>query len=148
MQPSCWHHTSLAVRDLDPAIRFYGAAFGFEVVFREDGMTREIAAIAGAPGLVCDLAQLRAGRSGHVLELVAFRPATGVLEPAARPFATGCAHVAFLVDDLDRAMREVEGLGAERLGEVTRFDEGLSVYYREPAGSFFEMEMLRQTVPS
>ena len=35
---------------------------------------------------------------------------------------------------------DMVALGAVRVGKVTQFSKGRSVYYREPAGSFFEIE--------
>lgn len=133
-----WHHTSLAVSDLDVAIRFYGDAFGYRLLFREDGMAGQIQSIAGEPGLTCDIAQLAADASPHVLELVRFHGSFSAAHD--KPFRPGMAHIAFVALDLDATMARVEALGAVRLGEVTRFEEGRCAYYREPAGSFFELE--------
>jgi catechol 2,3-dioxygenase-like lactoylglutathione lyase family enzyme len=139
MAVKVWHHTSLAVSDLDRAIEFYRRAFGYDLLFAERGMADQIARMTGIPGQTCDLAQLRAPVSSHVLELIAFRGAAAG-EP--KPLRPGAAHICFHVDDLEAALARVEGLGAVRLGEITRFDEGRSVYCREPAGSFFELEQL------
>ena len=79
-------------------------------------MSDQIADMAGIEGLTCDLAQLRSTLGDHVLELIAFRPPERGTPP----------------------------LGAARVGEITAFDEGRSVYCREPAGSFFEMEEFRK----
>ena len=92
--PVRWAHTSLAVDDLDTALRFYREAFGFDLRFEERGMTDQIRGMTGIAEVTCDLAQLSSPISSHVLELIAFR---GV--PAARaswaPTAAGRAHVAF-----------------------------------------------------
>lgn len=136
-----WHHTSLAVADIDRAMAFYRAAFGYEVLFEERGMAAQIASMTGVPGLVCDLVQMRSPISGHVLELISFK---GQGMGAPKPLRPGMAHVAFYVDDLDEALAKIEKLGAVRLGEITQFDEGRSVYVREPAGSFLELEELRK----
>ena len=89
-----WHHSSLAVSDLDAAIAFYRDAFGYEVAFEERGMSDQIADMAGIEGLTCDLAQLRSALGDHVLELIAFHPperGTPPLEAASlRP---GAAHI-------------------------------------------------------
>jgi catechol 2,3-dioxygenase-like lactoylglutathione lyase family enzyme len=129
-----WSHSALAVVDLDRAVAFYCTAFGFEVCFEARGMTDLIACIAGVEGLGCDLAQLRHPDSPHVLELIAFRNPAADVE--ARP---PVGHVAFQVADLDPALVAVGTLGAEQVGEVTRFPEGRSVYCREPGGSVFEL---------
>ena len=138
-----WHHSSLAVSDLTTGVNFYCAAFGYKIEFEERDMRTEIEQIAGIPGLSCDLAQLRAPYSDHVLELIAFhKPPAESVNTIRAPIYPGLAHIAFLVDDLNLAMKKVESLGARRLGTVTHFSEGDSVYYREPAGSFIEMEQL------
>ena len=104
-------------------------------------MAAQIASMTGVPGLVCDLVQMRSPISGHVLELIAFKGQSG---GEVKPLQPGMAHVAFYVDDLDEALAKVEKLGAVRLGEITQFDEGRSVYVREPAGSFLELEELKK----
>jgi catechol 2,3-dioxygenase-like lactoylglutathione lyase family enzyme len=136
-----WVHTGLAVRDLDRASAFYQAAFGYELAFREGGISREIAEITGVDGQVCDLAQLRSPHSGHVLELLQFHgfeaSESGLPEAPLRP---GQAHLAFTVEDLDEALNHVRSLGAVMVGQIAGFPEGRAVYCREPGGSFFEME--------
>jgi predicted enzyme related to lactoylglutathione lyase len=136
LDPLVWEHSSLAVDDLDRSVAFYEAAFGYNVTFAERGMTRLIEQISGIPGLECDLAQLRRRGSEHVLELIAFRHPAAEAGSRGRPPA---GHVAFCVTDLERALGAVEELGAARLGEVTTFPDGRSVYCREPGGSVFEL---------
>ena len=140
-RPRRWHHTSLAVTDIDLAIAFYKAVLGLEIIFQERGMAGQIASITGVPDLVCDLVQMRYQGADQVLEFIAFRPAgsTG-LDPDAVPLRPGCAHVAFYVDNLEKSLALVEAHGAVRLGEITEFSDGRSVYCRAPGGSFFEME--------
>ncbi len=135
-----WHHTSLAVNNLDQAINFYKAAFGFkEEIFRERGMTNQIQSMVGLSGVTCDIAQLRSPFSGQILELIAFQHL-----PAGReehgPTRAGTAHIALKVVDLDRALHEVRLLGAEPIGEITEFSDGRAVYCREPSGTVFELE--------
>jgi predicted enzyme related to lactoylglutathione lyase len=136
-----WIHTGLAVRDLDRASAFYQAAFGYEVVFSEREISREIADITGLEGQVCDLAQLRSPLSGHVLELLQFygfeRSESSVPQAPLRP---GQAHIAFAVGNLDEALNHVRSLGAVMVGRIANFPEGRAVYCREPGGTFFEME--------
>ncbi len=133
-----WDHTSLAVADLDRALAFYRAAFGYEVLFVERGMAAQIERIVGLPGLRCDLAQLRSPISGHTLELIAFRDVPPGREEHG-PTRAGAAHLAFNVHDLDAAVDEVRALGATVLGEATDFEDGRSVYCREPSGTVFEL---------
>lgn len=137
-----WVHTSLAVEDFQAAIRFFEEAFGFEMHFKEEGMNRQIESIAGTKDLICDLAILRNRASGHMLELIEFKPPLGLPEGDRRPFRPGAAHVAFVVEDLATAKAAVEALGAITLGEVTSFEDGPSIYCRVPGGAFIEIEQL------
>jgi catechol 2,3-dioxygenase-like lactoylglutathione lyase family enzyme len=145
MAVKAWHHTSLSVSNLDRAISFYRRAFGYEILFEERGMSDQIASMTGTSGLACDLVQLCSPVSGHVLELIAFRGTTAAAQvppSEAKPLRPGMAHVAFYVDDLEEMLAKVEDLGAVKIGEITRFSDGRSVYCREPSGTFFEMEEL------
>jgi catechol 2,3-dioxygenase-like lactoylglutathione lyase family enzyme len=141
MKIKSWVHTGLAVNDLDRSSTFYQRAFAYEVVFCERGITREIEDVTGIKGQVCDLAQLRNRYSDHVLELLQFRgfESDDHRVPQA-PLRPGEAHVAFVVDDLDRALSFVQSLGASPLGKIASFPEGRAVYCREPGGTFFELE--------
>jgi catechol 2,3-dioxygenase-like lactoylglutathione lyase family enzyme len=129
------------------AVAFYRAAFGYEVVFQDRGMTDLIRGIVGLPDVRCDLAQLRSPISGHTLELIAFHDVPPGKDDHG-PTRPGKAHLAFKVNDLDQAMTEVQRLGAKRLGEVTLFPEGRSVYCREPSGTIFELEEVPPSRPA
>jgi len=138
-----WHHSSLTVSDIDQSANFFGRAFGFVPNFTVRNMTREIASITGVESLQCDLMQLVAPESDHVLELIAFHHPTVRKEPdTPQPLQIGQAHVGFIVEDLDAALIRVEALGACRLGAVTEFSEGRAAYCREPGGSVLELEEL------
>lgn len=137
-----WAHSSLAVDDLEVGRIFFAAAFGFETLFTETGMDRQIEQIVGAPGLVCDLVQMRHPASKHVLELIEFRPRDGLSPGDALPLRPGASHVAFIVEDLAVAKAAVESLGAVTLGTITQFDEGPAIYCRVPGGAFIELEQI------
>ena len=140
-RPKRWHHTSLAVTDIDLAIKFHRDAFGFEAIFEERGMAVQIASITGVPDLVCDLVQMRHSFADQALEFIAFRPGgADAPDPEPVPLRPGMAHVAFFVAKLEESLAVVEAHGAVRLGEITEFSDGRSVYCRAPGGSFFEME--------
>jgi predicted enzyme related to lactoylglutathione lyase len=132
-------HASLAVRDLDRAVAFYRDAFGAEATLVDHGMTELIQRTVAMPEVTCDLAQLRLPGTDQAVELIAFHGVPAGREDDA-PVRIGHGHVCFEVDDLDAALARVEGLGAERIGEIVTFPEGRAVYLREPAGSVFELE--------
>jgi predicted enzyme related to lactoylglutathione lyase len=136
-----WHHSSLAVSSIDMASHFYQQVFGFKETFRVRDMKKEIASITGVRSLKCDLVQLEHPQSQHVLELITFHSDIAWRE-ILRPIQVGSGHISFVVDNLENAIDTVRQHGAELLGEITEFSEGKSVYCREPAGSFIELEQL------
>ena len=116
------NHAVLYVRDLDRAVEFYGAAFGFEEIAREGGQ----------------MALLRAGGSSnhHDLGLMAVganaqRPPRG---------STGLYHLAWevaAIEELARAAAELANLSAL----TGQSDHGAtkSLYGADPDGNEFEV---------
>ncbi len=141
--PIRWHHASLTVSDLDPAIAFFGAVFGFVPEFIERGMTDDIVALTGQDGLSCDFTQMRAPAYPLVLELIAFH-STAEARPApdALPWRPGAGHIAFHVADFDATLALAQSHGAVMLGRPITFPGGRSVYCRAPGDAFFEIEFL------
>lgn len=138
-----WHHAGYAVDDLDAAIAFHRAAFGFEVVFEVRGLDDLIAQVTGVPGLTVDLAQLADPNGATVLELLCFHDVPDDVDPAL-PVRPGMAHAAFSVEDLDAAVAAVAAEGGALLGEITTFAEGRGVYCRTGVGTVVELlEQLR-----
>jgi predicted enzyme related to lactoylglutathione lyase len=137
-----WHHSSLAVSSVDTASYFYQEVFGFKEIFRVKDMKKEIASITGVKNLRCDLVQLEHPQSQHVLELIAFHSDI-IGRTITKPIQVGTGHISFVVDDLEKAIETVKQHGAEILGDITEFSEGKSIYCREPAGSFIELEELK-----
>lgn len=141
-----WHHASLTVSDIDPAIAFFGTVFGFRPLFIERDLADDIAAMTGRSGLICDFAQLRADACPLILELIAFRAADEQQpEPDALPWRPGAGHVAFHVDDFEGIVATAVAAGARILGRAIDFPGGRAIYCQAPGGAFFEIEFLAPT---
>jgi predicted enzyme related to lactoylglutathione lyase len=56
------------------------------------------------------------------------------------PVWPGIGHAAFLVDDLDYGVSELEAAGGSRIGEIVDFPEGRAVYCWSPSGTVIELE--------
>ena len=140
-----WHHASLTVSAIDPAIDFFRAVFGFEPIFIERGLADDIAALTGVAGLAADFAQLRSDAYPLILELIAFHQ-HGEPQPAADPTPArpGSGHVAFHVDDFDGIVERVLAAGGSVLGRAIEFPGGRSIYCRAPGGAFLEIEQLQE----
>ncbi|SHF97488.1 Catechol 2,3-dioxygenase [Kaistia soli DSM 19436] len=138
-----WHHASLTVSEIDPAIAFFGEVFGFEPIFIERGMRDDIVALTGQQGLSCDFTQMRSDAYPLILELIAFHSdAAPRPEADALPWRPGAGHVAFHVDDFDQTVALAVRQGASMLGRAIDFPGGRSIYCRAPGGAFFEIEYL------
>ena len=140
-----WHHAGFAVEDLDAAIAFHRASFGFELIFEARGLTDLIQQVTGASGLSADIAQLADPNGETVLELLQFRDVPDDVDPVL-PVRPGMAHAAFSVDDLDTALAAVLAEGGALLGSITTFAEGRGVYCRTGVGTV--VELLEQPRPT
>ena len=141
-----WHHASLTVAAVDPAIAFFSAVFGFEPLFIERGMRDDIVALTGKEGLSCDFTQMRSDAYPLILQLIAFTSDDGAPPEAdAPPWRPGSGHVAFHVDDFDGVVANALTHGAEALGKAITFPGGRSIYLRAPGDAFFEIEYLAET---
>lgn len=138
-----WHHASLTVAEIDPAITFFGAVFGFEPMFIERGLADDIASLTGKHGLSADFTQMRAEGYPLILELIAFHAADDTRPNGdALPWRPGAGHVAFHVDDFDGVVERVVAHGGTVLGRAIEFPGGRSIYCRTPGGAFIEIEHL------
>jgi catechol 2,3-dioxygenase-like lactoylglutathione lyase family enzyme len=137
--PATVDHLSLAVSDLEAAIVFFSQGFGFKVHFVERDMTDQIVSMLGLPGASCDLAQLTLDDGPTKLELIAFRHEE-VGAPASHPMTPGMGHVALKAGDFEARLARLKQMGAEPLGDVTRFSDGRAIYLKTPFGAFLELE--------
>lgn len=130
-------HFSLAVSEIDSSIRFYCDVLGYELLFIERDMAKEIRSMTGLERLSCHLAQMTHQQGGPRLELIEFLDHD--LPALSHPLPAGSGHLGVEVENLDSALEDVRAGGANAIGKVTVFPEGRSTYCREPGGSFFEL---------
>ena len=98
-----WHHTGVAVANIDEVLDLYCSVLGFEPVFEARGMTDLISQMTGIVGLSADLVQCRAPMSGQVLEFIQFANVPDDLDNR-YPLRPGRAHTAFLTHDIEAAV--------------------------------------------
>jgi catechol 2,3-dioxygenase-like lactoylglutathione lyase family enzyme len=134
-----WDHTSLAVSDIDEAIEFFSTGLGFSIVFAERGMTGQIASMLGLENASCDLIQMICPSGGPTLELIAFHGHAHERREL-HPVLPGMAHIAFQVETFDEVVERLLTLGACKVGRVTQFQTGRSIYLSTPFGAFLEIE--------
>jgi catechol 2,3-dioxygenase-like lactoylglutathione lyase family enzyme len=108
-------HTGLTVSNLERSIAFYRDLLGLELVTQWDSSQPYLKTVVGYPDAELRIALLRlpksgAGVSGHHLELLEYRSPRGTRGDA-NTCNPGNAHVAFMVEDLDRAYAELRAQG-------------------------------------
>ena len=140
-------HTNVISEDWERLARFYEDVFGCRRVLPERDMSgRWIEDGTGVPGAHVRGAHLRLpgyGDSGPTLEI--FQYNRGIRGIEKKINETGFAHIAFLVNDIEQALREVLGHGGTQLGRVVTKDieeAGLLtfVYARDPDGNIIELQ--------
>jgi methylmalonyl-CoA/ethylmalonyl-CoA epimerase len=123
-------HVAISVSDLDRAVAWYAAAFGFDEVAR-----------SGKPALQVRAALLRLG--GNLLEL--FEPyeplplpdGEDTLHTALRRLGT--KHIAIAVDDIHEAYAHLQSIGAEFDTEVTAGSTSCFFFCKDPDGILIEV---------
>jgi catechol 2,3-dioxygenase-like lactoylglutathione lyase family enzyme len=108
-------HTGITVSDLDRSIAFYRDCLGLELVTRWESSQPYLRTVVGFSDAELRIALLRVpamapGVSGHHIELLEYRTPRGQRGDA-RTCNPGNAHVAFVVDDLDRVHAELTARG-------------------------------------
>jgi lactoylglutathione lyase len=108
-------HTGISVSDLERSIAFYRDDLGLELITRWDSSQEYLRTVVGFPDAELRIALLRvpaaAGAgAGHHIELLEYRVPRGQRGDA-RTCNPGNAHVAFVVEDLDRVYAELSAKG-------------------------------------
>jgi catechol 2,3-dioxygenase-like lactoylglutathione lyase family enzyme len=128
-------HVGVVVDDLEAGIAFF-AELGMELEGEAPIEGRWADRVNGIDDVRVDVAMLRTPDGHSRLELTRFRSPTAIsAEPqVAPPNTLGLRNVMFAVDDIDDAVARLQGLGAELVGEVVRYEDSYRLcYVRGPA---------------
>src|SRR5262245_29742437 len=135
------HHVAIHVRDIEQMIRFYGNAFGFEVVgqpfsWRDSEL---IDRIVDVPRSAACGAMLRAGNC--YLELFQYSAPPPTVTHPLQPFDRGYTHFCVDVTDIEMEYERLKGLGM-RFNQLVPIDAGhvKSIYGRAPEGNLIEIQ--------
>ncbi|MCB1098624.1 MAG: VOC family protein [Verrucomicrobiae bacterium] len=140
-------HTNLVARDWRALADFYIRTFGCEPLPPERDYQGDLVdAVTGLQGIrVCGIHLKLPGfdKGGPTLEIFEYdSPAQHGPSPIHRP---GFAHIAFLVDSVEDARREMIGNGGDALGELVTMTiaNGAKVtliYMKDPEGNIVELQ--------
>jgi predicted enzyme related to lactoylglutathione lyase len=140
-------HTNLIARDWRRLAAFYQRHFGCEPVPPErDYAGSALEAGTGVRGATVRGVHLRLpghGTDGPTLEIYSYSIEAGGPRPAVnRP---GFAHIAFQVDSVDEARREVLAAGGRAIGEIVTLTTSAGArvtwcYVTDPEGNIIELQ--------
>lgn len=128
-------NVGVVVDDLAAAIAFF-LELGLELEGQATVEGPSVDRLVGLDGVRCDLAMVRTP-DGHGLELMKFHtPAATTAEPNAPVNTLGLRRIMFAVEDIEAVLARMLAHGAERMGELERYEEPgyLLCYIRGPEG--------------
>jgi glyoxylase I family protein len=135
------HHVAVHVRDLERMVKFYGQAFGFEIVGEEFNWQESTTfdQILDVPGSAGRGAMLRAGTC--YLELFQFSAPAPISTRPTRPFDKGYTHFCVDVTDIEGEYERLRALGMT-FGHPSPVDVGhvKTIYGRDPEGNVIEIQ--------
>jgi len=116
-------HIGVAVEDLDPAIKLYERSFEMELVHRETVESQ------GVEAVLLDVGE------GHIELLAPLGPDTPVGKFLAKK-GPGIHHVAYSVEDIDKALEQAKEIGLKLIDESPRTGiRGSRVAFVHPAAT-------------
>jgi len=116
-------HIGVAVEDLDAAIKLYERSFEMELVHRETVESQ------GVEAVLLDVGE------GHIELLAPLGPDTPVGKFLAKK-GPGIHHVAYSVEDIDKALEQAEVIGLKMIDETPRTGiRGSRVAFVHPAAT-------------
>ncbi len=116
------NHTSFTVSDLDKTVGFFCEGLGFELLSRAPRDQKTVEQITGIDGADIEVAFVQG--PGHRIELIQYRGPDGRGRVESRPCDTGFAHLAYDVDDVDKAVAAAERFSFAPLGDPVAIDKG------------------------
>jgi catechol 2,3-dioxygenase-like lactoylglutathione lyase family enzyme len=133
-------HVGIVVADLATAIGFF-VELGLELQGEGSGEGDLVDRIVGLDGVRSDFAFLQTPDGHGKVELVKFHsPPEADGNPQAPVNATGLRHLTFAVDDVKAVLAKLEAIGAERVGELVRYEDMYWLcYVRGPEGIIVEL---------
>lgn len=147
-----YKHTNIVSRDWQKLARFYEQVFGCVRVFPERHHSGEwLAKGTGVANAALSGVHLRLpcnGENGLTLEIFQYSQNDPKLPPVAN--REGFSHIAFEVDDVEKAMKEVLEDGGKKVGDIASSEvKGVGilsfVYVADPEGNIIELQSWKES---
>ena len=139
------NHTSFVVRDMERALAFYRDTLGFREERNAVIEGERISRLTGFPGARLHAIVLGIGDTRHAIELLQYHEPAGVGDGERGPLnRIGCAHLGFIVDDIDAFHEKLSSEGI-RFANPPALTHGAeypwarkSCYLQDPEGNWLE----------
>lgn len=136
-------HTSYTVSNLERSLEFYVGVLGCHVLWQREISDKYFRDIVAMPNALVKAAHLAIPGTTHNLELFEYVQPRGSTADV-RNNNPGSSHLAFLVEDLPSAYRELKAKGIQFRSEPIGIDKGVntggySVYMLDPDGITVEL---------
>jgi glyoxylase I family protein len=134
-----WHHTAMAVRDMDRVKKFYCDLLGFEIDWERPGYSGEpFAKVVGMPNAAAHVVMLKG--YGTRLELFTYHSPEGQVGEPRRQCDFGLTHFAFTVKGIHELYKRLSAAGAEFNCPPQNLRPGVwATYMKDPEGVTIEL---------
>jgi len=143
-----FRHVAIVVEDLDRMVEFYTGVLGLKLKRNFEIESEEFRTGIGIKDAKARGAHLMVPDSNVEIELFQFTNSQSVKERTSIANMIGYRHMAFIVDDLEKAVEILKGNGVEFFSEPITVNEPESVrgfrfvYFRDPEGNIIELNKL------
>lgn len=135
-----FHHPGITVPNLDAGVAFYSRLFGYEVVVQSawEKDNKHFNQVVGLQGSAARFCMLKGANA--YLELFEYSaPVTVSGALAQQANELGIRHLAFLVSDVEEALRRCVELGGSKMNDPSAVPgRAAAVYCRDPFGNLLE----------
>ena len=133
-------HVGIVVDDLPAAIEFF-VGLGMELRGEGSVQGEMVDRIVNLDGVHTELAMLGTAEGDADIELVKFlSPPTEDGDPGAPSNTLGIRHLAFVVEDVEALVADLQARGGELIGELVRYGNSYRLcYVRGPEGIIVEL---------
>lgn len=133
------HHTGFVVADLEKAVAFYRDGVGLEEQGRYERTGPGIEQVVGYEGAHLQIVLMGLGGE-HNLELIQYRSPDPAQRPTEERSVLGATHLAFQVDDIEKAFQTMVSNGAKALNPPKELAAGrVACYIQDPDGNWLEL---------
>jgi len=134
-----WHHTAMAVQDMDRAKRFYCDLLGFEIDWERPNYSGEpFANVVGMPDAAAHVAMLKG--YGARLELFTYHQPAGRMREAKRQCDFGLTHFALTLKGIHELYERLSAAGVQFNCPPQNLRPGVwATYLKDPEGVTIEL---------